>query len=107
MSSTGLLSHGSIALSSASDRELSFNSARNGAKRPAVNFPATCNRQNFTDGFIAGWQSLVDPEMAMPEIPIRPTPLKISAYFQGLLRGIEAAKKHNASLSMQLAESCE
>jgi hypothetical protein len=106
MSNTALLSRQSIAVGSLRGHEFPPLTARGAVNGSAANFSQMRSKQTFADGFIAGWQSLVDPEMAMPEIPLHPAPLKISAYFQGLLSGIEAAKKHQASLTMQLTESC-
>ena len=54
------------------------------------------NERRFADGFIVGWQSLVSPCAATPDIPMSYTSRRISSYFQGLFSGIEAAKKFRA-----------
>ena len=54
------------------------------------------NERRFADGFIVGWQSLVSSCSATPKIPAPATARRISSYFQGLLSGIEAAKKFRA-----------
>jgi hypothetical protein len=80
------------------DREFPELAIRATVKRPTVNHRRLLKSQTFADGFMVGWLSLVDPGMAVPEKPLPPATSKISAYLQGLLSGIEAAKAHRVSL---------
>ena len=82
------------------DREFPELTVRAAARRPTANHPEIRKRQTFADGFMVGWLSLIDPGLPVPTIPILPATPRTSAYLQGLLCGIEAAKKHRASLAI-------
>lgn|SRR5664279_2811910 len=87
------------------DRDFPELVVRATVKRPIVNYPGIHKRQTFADGFMVGWLSLIDPGLPVPAIPILPATPRTSAYLQGLLCGIEAAKKHRASLAIyEIAE---
>jgi hypothetical protein len=58
-------------------------------------------KQTFADGFIAGWVSIMGPRLVIPEIPAQPLGKIGSAYIQGLMKGIEAAKKQMVEMESQ------
>jgi hypothetical protein len=80
------------------DREFPELAVRAAVKRRTADRPEIGARRTFADGFMAGWLSLVDPGVPVPEIAILPATPRISDYFQGLLSGIEAAKGYRVSL---------
>jgi hypothetical protein len=54
--------------------------------------------RTFASGFIEGWTGLIGHKLVLPEIPSPPIQSVGSPYIQGLMAGIEAAKK--AALEM-------
>ena len=51
------------------------------------------NERTFASGFIEGWTNVVGYTLELPEVPSPPVQSIGSAYIQGLITGIEVAKK--------------
>lgn len=56
-------------------------------------------RQTFFEGFQRGWESVVGPAIAPPDMDLPPAFPSGSRFMQGLIMGIEAGKKKIAELT--------
>ena len=51
------------------------------------------DNQTFEDGFLEGWHSVVGSRLDLPDVPSPSIQGSGSVYINGLMAGIEAAKK--------------
>lgn len=55
-------------------------------------------RGTFSDGFIAGWRSIMGPGAPIPGVPPHSIPAWTTAYLHGITKGIEAAQKRKTEM---------
>ncbi len=54
--------------------------------------------KTFTDGFIAGWKSVMGASANIPLIPPHSVPAGTTAYGHGIAKGVEAANQRKAEM---------